>query len=190
MLEIPQNVPDEELVELLQTEEYREEAFAFLMDRYSPKLYNVVRRIVHRHEDTDDVLQSTFIKVWKNINTFRGDSKLSTWMYTIATNEALSHIRRERRGRKVPLTTEEYDLSETLVSDPYFDGSKAEADFLAAIDQLPEKQKLTFEYRYFEELPYKEIAEITGTSEGALKANYHHAVKKLQNFLNISEEED
>lgn len=189
-IQIPPHTPDEQLLELLQSSDTREPAFEFLMDKFAPQLYSVIRRIVHTHDDTDDVLQNTFVKVWQNLSSFRGDSKLSTWMYTIATNEALSHLRRERRSKKVPLTTDEYDLSEMLQSDPYFDGTAAEADFLAAIDQLPEKQRLTFEYRYFQELPYKEISEITGTSEGALKANYHHAVKKLQKFLNIDLDED
>lgn len=184
------NIDDEALLDLLAQKEYREQAFEYLVDRYSQQLYAVIRRIVHRHEDADDVLQNTFIKVWKNINSFKGNSKLSTWMYTIATNEALTHLRREVPARKLPMTTEDYDLAETLVSDPYFDGDEVEAQFMAAIDQLPEKQKLTFELRYFQDLPYKEIAEITGTSEGALKANYHHAVKKLRVYLNIDETDD
>lgn len=187
-LDIPLAITDDELVKKLSDKKYREAAFAYLLDRYSEQLYAVIRRIVYRHEDADDVLQNTFIKVWKNIKTFKGNSKLSTWMYSIATNEALSFIRREKPERKLPMTTEDYDIAQTLMSDPYFDGDELEAQFLAAIAELPEKQRLTFELRYFEDLPYKEISEITGTSEGALKANYHHAVKKLKNYMNLDEE--
>lgn len=187
---IKPNTSDEELLSLLSHIEHKEQAFEYLVDRYSQQLYAVIRRIVHRHEDADDVLQNTFIKVWKNIESFKGKSKLSTWMYTIATNEALSHLRREKPSRKLPMTTEEYDLAQTLISDPHFDGDEVEAQFMAAIDQLPEKQKITFELRYFQDLPYKEISEITGTSEGALKANYHHAVKKLKAYLDLDEQVD
>lgn len=186
---ISQKISDEELVLLLQEKETNEAAFALLIDRHSQKLYSVIRRILLSHQDTNDVLQATFIKVWQKIDTFEGKSKLSTWMYTIATNEALSFLRKKKRDRSVPLATNDYDLTDILVSDPYFDGTEAEAKFMAAIEELPEKQKLTFQLRYFEDLPYKEISEITGTSEGALKANYHHALKKLKNYLGINIDE-
>lgn len=187
---IPKNITDEDLLALLREKSRREEAFGFLMDRYAPQLYSVIRRIIYNHEDTDDVLQDVFIKVWKNIATFRGDSKLSTWLYSIATNEALTFVRREKKDRKVPLTTDEYDLSTTLESEPYFDGDELVRDLMVAIDKLPEKQRVTFMLRYFEELPYTEISEITGTSVGALKANYHHAVKKLEKYLGVVADED
>lgn len=186
-MSIPKDISDDKLVGLLLDDKSREEAFGLLVDKYSRQLYAVIRRIVYRHEDADDVLQNTFIKVWRYISTFKGDSKLSTWLYSIATNEALSHLRKEKRKQTLSLTTDEYDLSEMLTSDPYFDGDKAEADFMAAIDELPDKQKLTFELRYFQDLPYKEISEITGTSEGALKANYHHAVKKIKKTLGVED---
>lgn len=186
----PSKISDEELLGLLHSRERFEEAFELVVSRYSRQLYAVIRRIVLRHEDADDVLQNTFIKVWKNIQGFRGDAKLSTWLHSIAVNEALSHIRKERVERKLALTGEDYDISAMLISDPYFDGDEAEAQFIAAIARLPEKQRLTFELRYFDEKPFAEISRITGTSEGALKANYHHAVKKLQNFLNITDDGD
>lgn len=186
-MNIPHDISDEELLKLLTQPDTLEVAFSFLVDRYSQQLYAVIRRIVYRHEEADDVLQNTFVKVWRHIGTFKGQSKLSTWLYSIATNEALSHIRKEKNMRRLPLTTEEYDLTQMLMSDPYFDGDLAEAQFMAAIDQLPEKQKLTFELRYFQDLPYKEISEITNTSEGALKANYHHAVKKIKKAMGIDE---
>lgn len=187
-MNIPRDIADEELLKLLTTPETQEAAFSFLVDRYSPQLYAAIRRMVYRHEETDDVLQDTFVKVWRHIGTFKGESKLSTWLYSIATNEALSHLRKEKKMRRLPLTTEEYDLTQILMSDPYFDGDLAEAQLFKAIDQLPEKQKLTFELRYFQDLPYKEISEITGTSEGALKANYHHAVKKIKKEMGIEDD--
>lgn len=187
-MNIPRDIADEELLKLLTTPETQEAAFSFLVDRYSPQLYAVIRRMVYRHEEADDVLQDTFVKVWRYIGTFKGESKLSTWLYSIATNEALSHLRKEKKMRRLPLTTEEYDLTQILMSDPYFDGDLAEAQLFKAIDQLPEKQKLAFELRYFQDLPYKEISEITGTSEGALKANYHHAVKKIKKELGIEDD--
>lgn len=187
-MNIPRDIADEELLKLLITPETQEVAFSFLVDRYSPQLYAVIRRMVYRHEEADDVLQDTFVKVWRYIGTFKGESKLSTWLYSIATNEALSHLRKEKKMRRLPLTTEEYDLTQILMSDPYFDGDLAEAQLFKAIDQLPEKQKLTFELRYFQDLPYKEISEITGTSEGALKANYHHAVKKIKKEMGIEDD--
>lgn len=185
MMQIPDNIADEELISYLKKPETSEAAFSLLMDRYTKPLYLVIRRIVLSHDDADDVLQNTFIKIWKNISSYRGDSKLMTWMYSIATNEALSHMRREKNARRLPLTTDSYDLAQTLIGDPSFDGDEVEAQLYAAIDQLPEKQKVTFQMRYFEELPYSDIAEVTGTSIGALKANYHHAVNKLQKFLGL-----
>ena len=184
---ISPKISDQDLVTYLQEESTAQEAFGILLDRYSAKLYVTIRRIVHTHEDADDVLQNTFIKVWKNIHTFRGDSRLYTWLYSIASNEALSHLRRERRDRKVPLKTDAYDLSETLSGDPFFNGSKAEALLAKAVEQLPDKQKLVFRMRYFDELPYNEISEITNTSVGALKASYHHAVKKLEKYLHLDD---
>lgn len=180
---IPKNITDEALLDLLHRKETMEEAFGFLVDRYSPQLYPIIRRIAYNHDDTDDILQNVFVKVWKNVSKFRGESKLSTWLYSIATNEALSFIRQEKRDQKVPLANDDYDLAMTLESDPYFDGDKLMRDFMAAIDLLPDKQKVAFQLRYFEDLPYDEISEITGTSIGALKANYHHAVKKLEKFI-------
>lgn len=186
-LHINPSLSDEELLPLLQDPHTNEAAFALLIDRYSRPLYSLVRRIVLNHDDTDDVLQNVFIKIWQGIALFRGDSKLSTWLYSIATNEALSFIRKEKVERKMPLATDEYDLARQLTSDPMFDGEEAEALLLAAIDQLPEKQKITFQLRYYEDLSYQEISEITGTSVGALKANYHHAVAKLQKFLGLDD---
>lgn len=185
-----QDLSDEELLPYLTQPSTAEEAFGILVDRYSRPLYVVIRRIVFSHDNADDVLQNTLIKVWKNIAQFQGKSKLSTWMYSIATNEAISYIRQDNAARKFPITTDTYDLTQTLMSDPYFDGDEAEAELLCAIDKLPEKQKITFQMRYFEELSYSDIAEITGTSIGALKANYHHALNKLKQYLDVEDADD
>lgn len=183
MSTIPPDISDDELLILLKDSKSQNEAFAFLVSQYSPRLYHVIRRIVLFHEDADDVLQETFYKIWKNISKFRGQSRLGTWMHSIATNEALSHLRSEKYSRKIPLETSEYDLKEQLLGDDFFDGDAAEAALFAAIASLPEQQKLVFQYRYFDEMSYNEIAEITGTSIGGLKANYHHAQKKLKQYL-------
>lgn len=189
-MKISPDIPDEELVELARQQETQEEAFRLIVDRYSPMLYAVIRRVLITHDDTNDALQNTLIKVWKNLGRFEGKSKLSTWMYTIALNEARSLLRRNRPERQLPMETDTYSLAETLTSDPYFDGDEAEIQLMEAIDKLPEKQRTTFELRYFEELPYAEISEITGTSVGALKANYHHATQKLYKYLGVVEDED
>ncbi|KGL53812.1 MULTISPECIES: RNA polymerase sigma factor [Porphyromonas] len=178
-------ISEEELLRLLQQEETKEQAFSVLLKRYSPRLYAVIRRIVLFHEDANDVLQESLYKIWKNIALFKGNSRLYTWMHTIATNEALSHLRSEKYERKVPLSTSEYDLAEILMNDPYFDGDNAEALLHAAIATLPEKQKLVFQYRYFDELSYNEISQLTDTSVGALKADFHHAQKKVKQHIEI-----
>ncbi len=183
MTEINQNITDEELVPLLQDPLYAEKAFAILLERYSQQLYMAIRRILYDHELTNDTLQNTFIKAWKNINNFRGDSKLFTWLYAIATNEALTQVKKENTHKRIPVETVEYNIAETLMSDPFFDGNKAEADLYAAIDRLPEKQKNVFRMRYFDELSYKDISNITCISIGSLKASYHHAVQKLLKYL-------
>ena len=189
-MKISPDISEEELVKLARQPETEEEAFRLIVDRYSPMLYAVIRRVLITHDDTNDALQNTLIKVWKNLGRFEGKSKLTTWMYTIALNEARSLLRRNRPERQLPMETDTYSLAETLTSDPYFDGDEAEIQLMEAIEKLPEKQRTTFELRYFEELPYAEISEITGTSVGALKANYHHATQKLYNYLGVVEDED
>lgn len=181
------HLSDEDLLPYLIDPVTAEGAFAVLIDRYSRPLYLVIRRIVFSHESTDDVLQNTLIKIWKSIAQFQGRSKLSTWMYSIATNEAITYVRQDHIRRSFPITTENYDLTQTLVGDPYFDGDETEAALLGAIDKLPEKQKITFQMRYFEELSYSDISQITGTSIGALKANYHHALNKLKQYLGVED---
>ncbi|MEH6656592.1 RNA polymerase sigma factor [Leeuwenhoekiella marinoflava] len=157
--------------------------FEDLVSEYKERLYWHIRRMVISHEDADDVLQNTFIKVFKNLNNFQGDSQVYTWLYRIATNECLTFI--NKRNRTTHLSNE--DLQESLVtsltSDPYFDGDEAQLKLQQAIDTLPTKQKQVFVMKYFDELQYNEISEILGTSEGALKANYHYAVKKITEYV-------
>jgi RNA polymerase sigma-70 factor (ECF subfamily) len=146
-------------------------------------LYWHIRTIVKLHEDTDDVLQNTFIKVFKNIKTFKGDSKLFSWMYRIATNESITFL--NKKAKKMKLSDQELNdfLIDSLESDVYFEGSEIQLQLQKAIDRLPQQQKTVFNMRYFEDIPYEEMSEILGSSVGALKSNYHHARKKVEKFL-------
>lgn len=157
--------------------------FEDLVSEYKERLYWHIRRMVISHEDADDVLQNTFIKVFKNLNNFQGDSQVYTWLYRIATNESLTFIK--KRNRTTHISNEELheSLVTNLTSDPYFNGDDAQLKLQQAIDTLPTKQKQVFVMKYFDELQYNEISEIVGTSEGALKASYHHAVKKITEYV-------
>lgn len=170
-------------LEHLQDPQTRNEAFRVLVSDYKERLYWHVRNIVKDHDDTDDILQNTFLKIFKNIDKFKGESKLYSWMYRIATNEAINFLNKE--ARKVQITSEEHhqNLVENLESDVYFEGSEIQLKLQKAIATLPEKQQLVFNMKYFQELKYRQIAEILETSEGALKASYHIAVKKIEEFL-------
>lgn len=174
---------DEAILSLLKDEEHKLKGFELLIDKYKERLYWHVRRMVHLHEDADDLLQDIFVKVWKNLDKFRGDSKMYTWLYRIASNECITFINKKKKLTRVDLATDEYDLSSTLRSDPYFDGNDAELLLKKAIDQLPEKQRLVFNMRYYEEMKYNDMSEILETSVGALKASYHHAAKKIEAFI-------
>ena len=160
------------------------EAFRELLQLYQKPLYNHVRNMVLNHDDADDVLQNTFIKIYSNLANFKGDSKLFSWMYRIATNEALTFM--QQRTKKSGISNEEVQQKaiNNLESDVYFDGNEIQLKLQKAIAGLPEKQQLVFKMKYFEELKYEQISEITGTSVGALKASYFHAVKKIEDFLN------
>lgn len=159
------------------------EAFKKLIQEYQKPLYYHIRNIVLNHDDADDVLQNTFIKVFSNIQNFKGESKLYSWMYRIATNESLTFI--EQRAKKEGISTEEIQtkMINRLESDVYFEGDEFQLKLQKAIAILPEKQQLVFKMKYFEELKYENISEILDTSVGALKANYHHAVKKIEDYL-------
>lgn len=157
-------------------------AFNLIVDTYDQRLYWHIRRMVQVHDDANDVLQECFIKVWKNLSRFRSDSSIYTWLYRIATNEALSFIKKRNRQASDSLESDDGRLLQ-LNSDSYFDEAAANAKFELAISQLPTKQRLVFNMKYFEEMKYQDMAEILDTSVGALKASYHHAVKKIKDKL-------
>ncbi|MBU2997387.1 RNA polymerase sigma factor [Cellulophaga baltica] len=176
-------ISEELLVEQLQSSSTQARAFEMLINAYKEKLYWHIRRIVLNHDDTDDVLQNTFIKVFKNIKNFKGDSKLYSWMYRIATNEALTFLKTKSRKLGISDAETQEKMISSLESDVYFEGDKIELALQKAIATLPEKQKLVFNMKYYQELKYDEISDILETSVGALKASYHLAVKKVESFL-------
>ncbi len=159
------------------------QAFKELIKKYQVRLYWHIRKMVINHDDTDDILQNTFIKIWKGLPSFQGESKLYTWLYRIATNESLTFLKQKKRWFFSPVDEVNNELSSKLESDPYFDGDKAQLKLQQAILKLPDKQRLVFNMRYYDEISYDEMSEVLGTSAGALKASYHHAVKKIEEFL-------
>lgn len=173
---------DSELVEMLREPRTRREGFAVLVKQYSEKLYWKVRRIVLSHEDANDVLQNVFIKVWSNLQNFQGKSSLSTWLYRIAINESLDFLRKQKLADKVS-ADEDVSVASRLMSDEYFDGDEVQARLQEAVARLPEVQRMVFNLKYFEEMKYSEMSQILNTSEGALKASYHLAVKKITEYL-------
>ena len=178
------------LIQRLSDERQREKAFTELVKMYQEPLYNQIRRMVLNHDDADDVLQNTFIKAWTGLDSFRGDSKLSTWLYRISVNESLNFIERQRK-KTTSIDTDEpslgMEIANTLQSDPYFDGDEVELQLQQAIALLPEKQRAVFNMKYFQEMKYEEMSVIMGTTVGALKANYHHAVKKISDFFKLND---
>lgn len=174
---------DEELISKLRSQTTKESAFKELLRLYKERLYWHIRKIVISHDDADDVLQNTFIKVYKNIHNFKGESKLYSWMYRIATNEALSHLKQNSRLKQVGDQELQDQTINNLEADVYFEGDAIQLQLQKAIATLPEKQKLVFNMRYFDAMKYADMSEILDTSEGALKASYHIAVKKIEAFL-------
>lgn len=158
-------------------------AFQKLLRDYQRPLYNHIRNIVLNHDDADDVLQNTFIKVFQYLKDFKGESKLFSWMYRIATNEAITFIKNKAKRNGTTSEAMQSKIVDNLKADIYFDGTEIQIKLQKAIAMLPEKQQLVFKMKYFEELKYEELSEILGTSVGALKASYHHAVKKIENFM-------
>ena len=158
-------------------------AFQKLLREYQRPLYNHIRNIVLNHDDTDDVLQNTFIKVFRYLKDFKGDSKLFSWMYRIATNEAITFINQKAKKNGITSVALQTRLVDNLKADVYFDGNEIQIKLQKAVASLPEKQQLVFKMKYYEELKYEEISEVLGTSVGALKASYHHAVKKIEDFV-------
>ena len=171
------------LVAQLQDRKTVEMAFKTLVKQYKEPLYWLIRKLVLDHHDADDVLQETFVKVYKNIDAFKGESKLYTWLYKIATNESITFLQKKARSLKITEEALQMQLVQNLQSDVYFEGDQIQLKLQKAIAQLPPKQQTVFKMRYFEELKYEELAEILDTSVGALKANYHHAAQKIEEFL-------
>lgn len=176
-------IAEETLVQQLKHKDSQAKAFEVLINTYKERLYWHIRRIVLDHDDADDVLQNTFIKVFRNIDGFKGDSKLYSWMYRISTNEALTFLK--AKSKKLGVGNDELQerMANNLQADVYFEGDEIQLKLQKAIASLPEKQKLVFNMKYFEELKYEEISEILETSVGGLKASYHLAVKKIENYL-------
>jgi RNA polymerase sigma factor (sigma-70 family) len=174
---------DKELLMQFKEAATRERAFTAIIKKYQERLYWHIRRMVVQHEDANDVLQNLFIKVWKGLENFREDSQLYTWLYRIATNESLTFIEQQKRKASVSLSDDENGLGERLKAETNFDGNKIEWKLQLAMQKLPEKQRVVFNLRYYDEMPYEEMSRVLETSEGALKASYHHAVKKIEYFL-------
>ncbi|NGZ88757.1 RNA polymerase sigma factor [Psychroflexus maritimus] len=174
---------ERELVEKLKDKAFKNEAFEELLNQYKERLYWHIRTMLKSHEDTDDVLQNVFIKIYKNIDKFKGNSKLYSWMYRIATNESITFL--NKRAKRLQISDEELHtkMINDLKSDVYFEGSEIQLKLQKAIAQLPQKQQQVFNMKYFQDLKYKEMSEILDTSVGALKASYHHATKKIEEFL-------
>ena len=178
------NEDEENLVKRLRDESTCRQAFNEVIDRYTEPLYWQIRRIVGDHDDANDLLQNTFLKAWGSLENFRGDAKLSTWLYKIATNESLTFLDKEKRRQEMSIDDDESSsLAHRIEADPYFDGDDLQRKLRLAVASLPEKQRLVFNMRYFDEMKYEEISEVLGTSVGALKASYHIAVKKIEQFI-------
>jgi len=171
------------LIKRLQEKKTSSEAFKELVSLYKERLYWHIRNMVKDHEDTHDVLQNTFIKIFKNIHNFKGESKLFSWMYRIATNEAISFLNKRAKRNQISSEDLQQQLIANLESDVYFEGDEIQLKLQKAIASLPAKQQQVFNMKYFQELKYREISEILETSEGALKASYHHAAKKIEEYL-------
>lgn len=177
-------VEDSEILDKFSVESSRNEAFNLLLNKYQQKVYWHIRRLVIDHDDTDDIVQEVFIKVWKSLGNFRNDSQLFTWLYRIATNESITFLNRKKQRNNISLDESAgYDLAQTLADCPYFDGDKAQMKLQKALLTLPEKQRLVFNMKYYDDLKYEEISEILGTTVGGLKASFHIAVKKIEDYL-------
>ena len=177
------NLTDSELLAQFRNPITKEKSFTILIKKYQEKLYWHVRRMVIEHEDANDVLQNVFIRVWNGLENFREDSQLYTWLYRIATNECLTYIEQQKKRSSVSLSDVESGLSNKIKADKHFDANRLEWKLQLAIQQLPEKQRIVFNLRYYDEMPYEEMSRVLETSEGALKASYHHAVKKIEDYI-------
>ena len=174
---------DNELVRLFKDTQQREKAFTSIVKKYQEKIYWQIRRIVITHQDADDVMQNVFIKAWNGLNNFREDAKLYTWIYRIAVNESLTYLEQQKRRSSISFDDVSESLENKMQSEKGFDENKTIWKLQLAIQQLPEKQRIVFNLRYFDEMPYEEMGIILDTSVGALKASYHHAVKKIEEYI-------
>ena len=174
-------IDEKALIQQLSKPSSKEAAFTQLVREYQEPLYWQIRRMVVVHDDADDVLQNTFIKAWSAIDSFRGESRLQTWLFRIAINESLNYLNKKKQVLSLDQT--DGSLADMLASDSYFDGDEVQRQFQTAINTLPEKQRLVFNLKYFDEMKYEDMSSLLGTSIGALKASYHHAVKKISAFF-------
>jgi RNA polymerase sigma-70 factor (ECF subfamily) len=177
------NQTDVELLTMLADPKRKSLAFSSIVRTYQERIYWHIRKMVLVHDDANDVMQNTFLKAWNGIDSFRGDSLISTWLYRIATNESLTFLTNKRLKNLQSMDDEESIMFQNLQADSYFDGNEVEQKLQEAILTLPEKQRLVFNMKYFEDITYEEMESILGTSVGALKASFHHAVKKIERFL-------
>jgi RNA polymerase sigma factor (sigma-70 family) len=176
-------IEDSELLVEFRNPSTKERAFTAIIKKYQEKLYWHIRRMVIDHDDANDVLQNVFIRVWNGLDNFRENSQLYTWMYRVATNECLTFLEQRKKKSAVSLSEVETGLSNLVKADKHFDAARLEWKLQLAIQQLPEKQRVVFNLRYYDEMPYEEMSSVLDTSEGALKASYHHAVKKIEDFI-------
>ncbi len=174
---------EREVLALLQDENTQKKGFEMIVAQYSEQLFWQIRRMVFSHDDANDLLQNTFIKAWVNIDYFRAEAKLSTWLYRIALNESITFLNKQRAVHTVSMEDAGTDLMQRLESDEYFEGDKVQLTLQKALLTLPEKQRMVFNLKYYQEMKYEEMSDILGTSVGALKASYHHAVKKIEKYL-------
>jgi len=174
---------NQELIERLRDPKQCRAAFTEVINRYSEPLYWQIRRMVNVHDDASDLLQNTFMKAWQSLDNFRGDAKLSTWLYKIAINESISHLERERKRQNISLDDEESAIARTIMADENVDGDELALKLRLAVATLPEKQRIVFNMKYYDDMKYEDMSEVLGTSVGALKASYHLAVKKIEKYF-------
>ncbi|MCF0186906.1 MAG: RNA polymerase sigma factor [Bacteroidaceae bacterium] len=175
-------IQEDELIKALQHPSTRRQAFEQVVRDHSQDLYSLIRRMVLDHDDADDILQDVFVKAWLSLPSFRGESKVSSWLYRIAYNECLQFL--QKKKNQVSLDSTEGTIANQLMADQYFDGDEMEAKFQEAIQTLPDKQRMVFCMKYFQEMKYEDISSACGTTVGALKASYHLAVKRIEDFFN------
>ena len=178
-----QNIEDQLLVAGFKEQQTKESSFTKIVKKYQERIYWQIRRLVINHEDANDVMQNVFIKAWNGLANFREDAQLFTWLYRISVNESLTYLDQQKRRSSISMDDSNLNLEEKLQSEKDFDANKAVWKLQLAVQQLPEKQRIVFNLRYFEEMGYEEMSHILETSVGALKASYHHAVKKIEDYI-------